>query len=480
MKKRNSVLLISLSLMFLMLFTLSAYAYDSELYMINDSGEKISSYQLIETGKNIDLGKVRIREDAYTVGKLKEGDRIALILTNANFASTPEVMAPPASLDNQYGRTGDFDLVKVPGTGEAGNNAVIYELKKTSVYTNYRRLDYVLDFNNINVEKEGDVYLHIIAGTQDDILPEQIIKHDKILLAKAYTVIPDSIQKSDYIFHEKISRELNEYFENSNTYRVSEKNMVFEVPRAFFLKGDMLGTLNDERWTFRVVVNEATGMRVSNPEFSSSIGAPIREMKFYKIDGFRGYSDVLAQNNFEPIKVTFANLNPSSTETSKFVPVRYIENADGTYTKELVGSGTYNNLNKEFSFYVDGPGIYSVEKKDATNIVMRVTDLFASVNNIQYRLDAAPQMVNSSTYVPVRFIAENLGAEVEFLQATNQVEIKTGEKTIYLPIDKVTAELATPARIIEGRTMVPVRYVSEQLGATVTYFADTRKIEIIK
>ncbi len=130
MKKRNKGLLISLMLIVLILLTVSAYAYDSELYMINDSGEKISSYQLIETGKNIDLGKVRIREDVYTVGKLKEGDRIALILTNANFASTPEVMAPPTSLDNQYGRTGDFDLVKVPGTGEAGNNAVIYELKK--------------------------------------------------------------------------------------------------------------------------------------------------------------------------------------------------------------------------------------------------------------------------------------------------------------------------------------------------------------
>ena len=60
------------------------------------------------------------------------------------------------------------------------------------------------------------------------------------------------------------------------------------------------------------------------------------------------------------------------------------------------------------------------------------------------------------------------------------LEIITSEKTIFLPIDKVTAELATPARIIDGRTMVPVRYVSEQLGAIVNYFEDTRKIEIIK
>jgi hypothetical protein len=41
----------------------------------------------------------------------------------------------------------------------------------------------------------------------------------------------------------------------------------------------------------------------------------------------------------------------------------------------------------------------------------------------------------------------------------------------------VTAELATPARIIEGRTMVPVRYVSEQLGATVTYLQIREKLK---
>jgi hypothetical protein len=479
MKKRKIV--ISLMLISLFLFAQAGFAFESETYLMNEDGNKITEGPSIETGSNVDLGKIRIREDAYTIGSLESGDRIAIILTNASFVEPPKVLNPPESVDNRYGETGDFNLVKVANTGRKGDNAVVYELqKKTTFISNYRRLDYVIHLGDIKVETEGNVYVHVIAGTQDDNQKGQILKHEQILLAKAYTVVPDSISKNDYIKHEVISRDLNTNFENSSIYRVSEKNMVFEMPKKFFQQGDMLGTLNDERWTFRLVVNEAAGMRVANPAFSTSIGAPIREMKFYKVDAFGNYSTVLAQKNFEPVKVTFRNLNPTSTETTKFVAVKYVENTDGTYTKELAGSGSYNHINKEYTFYVNGPGIYSVEKKEATNITMRVNDFFASVNNIQNRLDAAPQVINSSTYVPIRFIAENLGAEVEFLADTNQVQIKTSEKTIYLPIDKVTAELATPARIIEGRTMVPVRYVSEQLGAVVSYFADTRTIEIIK
>lgn len=478
--KKNKII-VSFILITMFIIAQSGFAFESETYLMDKNGNKITKAPSIETGSNVDLGKIRIREDAYTIGKLETGDRIAIILTNASFVEAPLLLAPPTSVDNRYGEIGDFNLVKVTNTGRKGDNAVIYELqKKTTYISDYRRLDHVIHLNNIKIENEGNISVNIIAGTQDDTLKGQILKHEEILLASAYTVVPDSIAKSDYINHEIISRDLNVNFEKSNNYRVSEKNMIFEIPKKFFQQGDMLGTLKDERWTFRLVVNEATGMRVDNSAFSTSIGAPIREMKFYKVDAFGNYSTVLAEKNFEPIKVTFKNLKPTSNETTKFVPVKYVENADGTYTKELVGSGTYNHINKEYSFYVSSPGIYSVEAKDSTNITMRVNDLFASVNNIQNKLDAAPQIINNSTYVPVRFIAENLGAQVEFLQETNQVQIKTGEKTIYLPIDKVTTELATPARIIEGRTMVPVRYVSEQLGALVNYFADTRTIEIIK
>ena len=137
-------------------------------------------------------------------------------------------------------------------------------------------------------------------------------------------------------------------------------------------------------------------------------------------------------------------------------------------------------MNNEYIFYVAGPGIYTIEKRDAVKIIMRIGDYFASVNNLQEQMDAAPTIINNSAYVPIRFIAEKLGAQIEFLSETNQVSIKTPEKTIYLPIGRITAELTNPAIIIDGRTMVPVRYVSEQLGAIVNYFADSRRIEIVK
>lgn len=462
-------------------FSFQAFAVESEAWLVNGNGERTTEIKRLVVGDNLDLGKVRLREDNYTIGKLREGDRILLVLRNASFTEAPLVLDPIPSPVNPIGSSGEFELKMISGTGGKGQNAVIYQLeRKTRFYGTYRNLDYVFHLNNIKVEKPSDVSLEIYSFTDQVTSRGNIIRHEDIKLGSFYNITQETIVKNDYINHEIISRELNQKLENMSAYNFTEKNMKFEVPKAFFEKGDMLGTLRDERWTFRVLVKDIDNMKVNNPVFSEEIGTPIRQIEFYKIDGFSGYSDVLAKNNFEPIKVTFSNLNPSSLETTKFVPIKYVENEDGTFNKILAGSGMYDNLNKSFSFLVNGPGIYSVEKKEAVNITMRVNDFFASVNNIQTRLDSAPQVINGFTYVPVRFIAENLGAEVEFLQSTNQVQIKTNEKTIFLPIDKITTELTTPARIIEGRTMVPVRYVSEQLGAIVTYFADTKAIEIIK
>lgn len=476
---------LALSIFMICIFLLAqpVFAFESETYLMNADGSERAEAPSIETGKNLDLGKIRIREAAYTIGKLEEGDRIALVLSNASFVETPLLLNPPISSGNPRGQTGDFNLVQVPGTGRPGDNAIVYELQKKPIFTaDDRRLDYVVHFKNIKADKEADVKVSFIAGTQDDTIDEPILAHKEVLLAKVFTVVPDSIVKKSYFTHEIISRELNENFAENTHYTFKEKDIQMEVPKKFFQQGDMLGTLNDERWTFRVVANEAGGMRISNPDFSTEVGAPIREFLFYKIDAFGGYSDTLAQKNFEPVKVTFKNLNTGSHKPSEFIPVRYVENADGTYTKTLITKGSYDYSKKEYSFYVSAPGIYTVEQKQESTktISMKINDFFAIVNNSQVQLDAAPQTINDSTYVPVRFIAENLGATVEFIQASNQVEIKTADKTIYLPIDQVTTGLATPARIVDGRTLVPVRYVSEQLGATVSWLPESQTINILK
>ena len=83
--------------------------------------------------------------------------------------------------------------------------------------------------------------------------------------------------------------------------------------------------------------------------------------------------------------------------------------------------------------------------------------------------DAAPFMTNNRAMVPLRIIADALGAEVYWDGATRSVDIFTGERTLTLSIGVPLPDgMGTPV-IINGRTFVPARYVSEILGATVRW-----------
>ena len=78
----------------------------------------------------------------------------------------------------------------------------------------------------------------------------------------------------------------------------------------------------------------------------------------------------------------------------------------------------------------------------------------------------------SRTMLPIRFIAEWLGADVKWQPETNQVRIVLGDQEILLTIGSTTAlvngtatEMDCPAEIKDSRTFVPLRFISETLGA---------------
>jgi hypothetical protein len=101
---------------------------------------------------------------------------------------------------------------------------------------------------------------------------------------------------------------------------------------------------------------------------------------------------------------------------------------------------------------------------------------------------------NGRTQVPVRFISEALGAEVGWEGSTKTVTISQGDKEINIVIGKMEYTINgeknlmdTEALLKEDRTFVPVRFVSEGLGARVdwdpavrTVYIDTREKGDIK
>ncbi|OZQ68858.1 copper amine oxidase [Paenibacillus sp. VTT E-133280] len=83
---------------------------------------------------------------------------------------------------------------------------------------------------------------------------------------------------------------------------------------------------------------------------------------------------------------------------------------------------------------------------------------------------------NGRTLVPVRFVAESLGAKVGWESKTQTVPISRGEQSIKLTINEPVVQvdgksvtLDTKAILSGGRTFVPLRFVSEVLGATVDW-----------
>lgn len=107
------------------------------------------------------------------------------------------------------------------------------------------------------------------------------------------------------------------------------------------------------------------------------------------------------------------------------------------------------------------------------------------LNGIHISSDVSPYIEDDRTMVPVRIISESLGAKVDWFEDTKTVTIAKGETKIDLKINSKTAivngkemTLDVPAVIQQGRTFIPVRFVSEQLGWNVRWNQEHYTVEI--
>ena len=96
-----------------------------------------------------------------------------------------------------------------------------------------------------------------------------------------------------------------------------------------------------------------------------------------------------------------------------------------------------------------------------------------------------PMQIKGSTLVPMRDIFEALGATVKFDKASQTVYGQKGATAIILPLGALTATvngqpqtLPEPAQLIAGTTLVPLRFISESLGASVGWDPATSTVTI--
>jgi N-acetylmuramoyl-L-alanine amidase len=101
--------------------------------------------------------------------------------------------------------------------------------------------------------------------------------------------------------------------------------------------------------------------------------------------------------------------------------------------------------------------------------------------------EVSPILVGNTTMVPIRIISENLGAKVTWTQAESKVTIQKGLNQIILWIKKNEAlvnakkyPLEEAPQLIAGNTLVPVRLIAENLGLDVKWDNTTRSVHLLK
>lgn len=141
------------------------------------------------------------------------------------------------------------------------------------------------------------------------------------------------------------------------------------------------------------------------------------------------------------------------------------------------------NLRKFISLLLSVVIILSFTGKDA----LAADPIRVFVDDVMVQFPDQAPFINSDnrTMVPARFVSEALRAEVEWNEETRQVIVKHKNRNILLTIgvrvawvDSRQVSLDTAPSILGGRTMVPLRFVSECLGAEVVWDGDYQIVYI--
>lgn len=116
---------------------------------------------------------------------------------------------------------------------------------------------------------------------------------------------------------------------------------------------------------------------------------------------------------------------------------------------------------------------------DATN------DISVVLENQKLEFDVQPQIIEGRTMLPLRAIFEALGLEVGWDQETRTITGISDSKTIILKVgdsnafvDGVTKTIDVSPLIIDGRTLVPVRFIAENLGMNVVWDQEILTVKI--
>ena len=353
--------------------------------------------------------------------------------------------------------------------------------------------DYTVAYEkNIKASEEAKAKVEMISnnykGTLEKlftILPKTI-NSAIILTAPVKNEVPQTeIETDEYTATVAWSPEVTDKFGYSTVYTATititpKANYTVKgiAENGYTVSGAQTVT-NEADSTTITAVYAATGSKSSGGRCSTKRYT----VSFNTNGGNKITSQTVAKDNSvkEPTAPIKENFEFAGWYTDKELTTKYDFTEKVTKSFKLYAKWTEQKQENGGSEDVVNNNSGNENKESSNTIVLTIDEHDALVYGTTKTNDVAPKVVNDRTMLPARFIAENLGATVEWDGEKQLVTItgkneKQEDVTILITIGsdyaKVNGEdvkLDSPAFVENDRTYTPIRFISENLGATVEW-----------
>ena len=157
------------------------------------------------------------------------------------------------------------------------------------------------------------------------------------------------------------------------------------------------------------------------------------------------------------------------------------EDENGETVLTYVG-GNYDAQEGTFTAYTNQPGNYVlVEKSDIVKIDMFIGNTTSMINGEAVANDVAAYIANDRTMVPAAFIMDQLGCKVDWFGDERKVVITLPDGSqLSMIIDQEIPGFGAVPVIKDDRTMVPIAYIADAMGAHVLWVGDEYRVVIVK
>ncbi len=274
-----------------------------------------------------------------------------------------------------------------------------------------------------------------------------IVKYGERYSSDDGKIISESWQQSQNMYDWEIGEEPEEYPKRERSYRSDEGNMIYvsksgnEYPIKY--ENEALQTTDDVcGWR----------CRVTDDEFDFSAGG-----------------------------VYFARVN--MPENFNMVNDGYMQRQQDYMWRDTSENVLFSETDYGVIVYTPLAAV-KLSQDEISGMANENTPYVVMDGNV-LAFEQPPVIENDRTLIPIRFLFEQMGANVTWNQETQAATVTQNDTAVTFRINDTEADvngqtvsMDVPARLINDKTMVPVRFLSEQLGYNVSWDGENRIITI--